>query len=57
MCRKIEIKQSNLLLFYLACVAGGIVGARVLAAEPRSREENGEGHFEIPPARKPWVFE
>ena len=48
-------------------VAGGIAGARnnVLTA-PRSRadknkrgsrEGNGEEDFEVPPARKPWVFE
>ena len=48
----------------IACVAGGIVGTRnkVLSAEPqkserRSREVNGEEDFEIPPARKPLVFE
>ena len=32
---------------YIACVSGGIVGAREIKFWRRSREENGEGDFEI----------
>ena len=50
-------KPINMSSEMLACVAGGIVGAREIKFWRRSREENGERDFEIPPARKPCVFE
>ena len=57
--RSVTVKFAclDVLRYDLACVAGGIVGAREIKFWRRSREENGEGGFEIPPARKPWVFE